>query len=382
MIDEMLIFEVHYSNINRYVNPFAKHLLDSGTSKEVVILYDSFVEKEKIQQLSILGLRYEEASTFYKSAKNSSPRNRAFYNYSFRIADLYWTYKFKKIGAICYQQQHGMYADFLERSLTGYFSTLNRKVVYFKYLLHFFFSFRWTIALYLLNKDFFKSKAINKKVANRSYKLGPVQSDHLFVWGDYWKEWFRDNHFYDDLEPFTTIGNPDYHKFIVGSETTFQPDQVCYIAQTFVEDGRMERQAYKKIVDRLAVEFKSNLIIKLHPRSDRDIFQEVLKNGGSLTYDFPFSGTYLGHYSSLLALAINMKSRVFLLEINNEEIPTYFSNSANKVFTSIIEMVAAVKNDDQSKAKKEISFYFENKQEHPFELICNRIIKDFENGNI
>lgn len=138
-----------------------------------------------------------------------------------------------------------------------------------------------------------------------------------------------DNHFYEATDTSTTVGNPDYHTFIKGKRTPMQKDKICYIAQTLVEDGRMDRADYKHIIDGLATAFGERLMIKLHPRSDKTIFEKVLACGGSLHMDFPICGTYLGHYSSLLALAANENSKVYLLEVNNEEIPSYFTAVAD-----------------------------------------------------
>jgi len=49
MVDKILIYEVHFSNINRYVVPLAKHLIENSITKEVVVIYDSFVESDKIE---------------------------------------------------------------------------------------------------------------------------------------------------------------------------------------------------------------------------------------------------------------------------------------------------------------------------------------------
>ncbi|MBT8306700.1 MAG: alpha-2,8-polysialyltransferase family protein [Maribacter sp.] len=230
------------------------------------------------------------------------------------------------------------------------------------------------IFLYLFNKDFLKSFRINSHIEKRRKKIAPVQSDHVFVWGEYWKEWFIKNHYYLSNDLFTIMGNPDYHTFIKHTKYEMQRDKVCYIAQTFVEDGRMERNDYKNIIDKFAEALKDRLIIKLHPRSDKSIFEHVLKMNGEITYDFPISGFYIGHYSSVLALAINMDSKVFLLEINNEEIPDYFRNSANMVFSKQDDLVNAILGNDDSVGSKQISYYFENIDQHPFEIISNKII--------
>jgi len=375
MIDKILIYEVHYSNFNRYVIPFAEDLIKNNITKDVVMVYDSFVEVDKISKdyskdISISGIKQH-----YKLLKKQDNSNVLFINYSYRITDLYWTYKLKKIGVTCYQQQHGMYAEFLERSFLGYFSALNRKWIYLKYMFFFLLSFNFGIFLYLLNKDFIKSLKINSFLGKNYLKaISVTHSNHVLVWGDYWKEWFIENHFYTSLDQFTTIGNPDYHVFIKDQHNEKNRDKICYIAQTFVEDGRMDRINYKNVIDKISDEFKEKLYIKMHPRSDKSIFKKVLENGGELRYDFPITGHYIGHYSSLLALAINEDAKVYLLEINNEQIPSYFINSANEVFSNVENLINAINSDKNSKSDKEISYYFENKEKHPYEIIRNKII--------
>jgi hypothetical protein len=375
MIDKICIYEVHYSNINRYVIPLSKYLIEKKVTGSVDIIYDSFVEKEKIDSIQQTTIRHLNAKQCFEEIKSQSLGNYIFINYSFRIVDLYWTYKFKKIGVYTAQIQHGMYAEFLERSLKGYFSTIGRKWVYLKYLMTFFVKGKTNIGLYLFNKDFLKSFRINRYLENKAkHSIRPVLSDHLFIWGNYWKNWFIKNHFYDDNTDFTVIGNPDYHTFIKGSKELFDANKVCYIAQTFVEDGRMDEVEYEKIIAELADGLGDRLIVKRHPRSFNELYTKVIENGGKLTNGFPLCGFYIGHYSSVLALAINIKgSKVSLLRVNNEEIPMYFSNSANKVYNRLPQLIDDIVNDRLPDAQEDISFYFENKETNPYDIIIEGI---------
>lgn len=382
MIESVVVFEVHYSNINRYVIPFVNFLIEKGAAKKYYVVYPSFVEVSGIDKKTNSDIAFLDVDEYYKEAKKDRVNRSLFFNYSYRLADLYWTHKFRRLGFRCFQQQHGMYADFLKRSFLGYFSTIKRKWFYLKYLLYFALRFKITIFLYLINKDFLKSKKINDYLSQNKDKLESIKSHHVLIWGQFWKEWFCENQFYLENEDFTVIGNPDYHKFIVNNKASFKAEEVCYIAQTFVEDGRMESADYRKVINALAKSLKHRLVVKLHPRSNKELFQGVVDNGGLLTYDFPVSGTYVGHYSSMLALALNMNARVYLLSANNESIPHYFKDTANKVFESTENLVETILEKDDTEGRKEISYYFENKKEHPFELIYSVIIKDFENAAV
>ena len=374
MKDKAFIYEVHYSNFNRYVIPWAKYLVENDIAKEVILVYDTFTKSEKIQIPEDKRISLTPVKKVYRESKGKDNTNTFFFNYSYRITDLYWTYKFKKIGIYTYQLQHGMYAEFLERSFLGYFSAINRKMTYLRYLFSFLINGKFSIFLYLFNKDFTKSFKVNEYIEHKKkHTIAPLLSNHVFVWGDYWKEWFIKNHYYVAPDNFTTVGNPDYHTFIKGKNQTRQPEKICYIAQTFVEDGRMDKSAYTGLIDELSNAVKDRLIIKLHPRSDKTIFETVVRNNGILTYDFPITGFYVGHYSSLLALAINEDSKVLLLEVNGEEIPHYFRNTVDGVFTSMEDLSRTILENEKSKRTSDISYYFKNMEEHPFFIIGNEL---------
>lgn len=376
MIRKILIYEVHHSNFNRYVLPFAAYLIEKKIADEVEMVYDSFVESDKIESSDTPKIRHRNAREAYREHRASGLKGVGFLTYSYRITDLFWTYKFKRLGARCFQQQHGMYAEFLERSFLGYFSVIPRKLVYLKSLLFFFFIGKWSIFVYMINKDFLKATWINDILEKRLQKhITPVLSDHVFVWGDYWKAWFVSNHFYPLTDCFTNIGNPDYHKFIKGKDRIKLEGRVCYIAQTFVEDGRMDQSNYLEMISEIASGLKDRLVIKMHPRSDRHLYQSVLSNGGDLTLEFPKTDIYLGHYSSLLALAVNEDTRVFLLEVNNEKIPEYFSNSADGVFTDVQSLLKAIDSSGKAPSNRNIDYYFKNIEEHPFSIISGEMTK-------
>ena len=75
---------------------------------------------------------------------------------------------------------------------------------------------------------------------------------------------------------------------------------VCYIAQTFCEDGRMSKNDYVRIIQDLSKKFKKDLYVKLHPRSNVSLYSAVEENGGKLGYQYPTASMYIGHYLSLI----------------------------------------------------------------------------------
>ena len=80
MKDKVLIYEVHYSNFNRYVIPLAQHLIESKISKEVVLIYDSFVKSQKIDEVKNHNVSRGLAGEVWKSLQGHDNRYIVFLN--------------------------------------------------------------------------------------------------------------------------------------------------------------------------------------------------------------------------------------------------------------------------------------------------------------
>ncbi|GMN10063.1 hypothetical protein MTsPCn9_15220 [Croceitalea sp. MTPC9] len=376
MIEKILLFEVNASNFNRLIMPLANYFVENGISKKAIMVHDKHVPIHQVDRSKLSpSVSIEKINDIYDyTKKNAQVESIVFFTNGYRIADIYWTRKFRKAGAKCYQVQHGMYAEFLKRDFFGYFSSIGKKLSYLRFLSSIVFKLEIGLALYLVNKDFIKSFYINNLI-KRNFKksISPALSHHVFVWGEYWKQWFIDNHFYNLIDNFTVVGNPDYHVFIKDKELEVVDEGTCYIAQTLVEDGRMAKEDFKGIIDRIADLFKEKMIIKLHPRSDKGLYERVVENGGKLTYGFPVPKIYLGHYSSLLALAIGQNVPVYILKINNEDIPDYYVSSATKIFDTVEELISFDFDNCTNGTNGDINYYFENKQEHPFKMIGEKL---------
>ena len=80
---------------------------------------------------------------------------------------------------------------------------------------------------------------------------------------------------------------------------------------------------------------------------------------------------YIGHYSSLLALALSNKATVYLIKINNESIPYYFIRGASKVFSSAKSLVKYIKfNKKYHPCSDEyIKSYFLNREVNPYKFV-------------
>jgi|LauGreDrversion4_2_1035121.scaffolds.fasta_scaffold266894_2 hypothetical protein len=101
-----------------------------------------------------------------------------------------------------------------------------------------------------------------------------------------------------------------------------------YVAQTFVEDSRMDVSDFcDRIIHPLSrIKQISSLYILLHPRSCRDLYEKL-----SLCYPISFSfygdteisfaDVFIGHYSTLLFKLILSRHKVLLLDPIWDPIP-------------------------------------------------------------
>lgn len=364
-----ILFDVTSSNINRIILPIANKLIENEGA-QVIILTESLIEIDSLDYASFNDLiLFRDLQNIEIDFNDFNEKN--FVTFGYRIADLYLTLVFKKMGFYTYQIQHGMYQDFLKRSFKGYFSNLLKKKYYLKCLLKLIFKGNLYIFLYIINKDLLKSYLINNFLKKNKSKLNFVKSDEIFVWGELWKDWFMKNHFYDENDKFIVTGNPDYHKFVYNKN---QNDvKVCYIAQTFFEDGRINKSIILKYINVISDYFKEELYVKLHPRSNKLLFSSVLNNKGAIGYEFPKADIYVGHYSSLLALAMNTNALIILIKINNEQIPNYFLDNADFVFETIEEFRTFKLSNQYIRKEKSINKYFLNTKINTIDLIIDNI---------
>ena len=203
--------------------------------------------------------------------------------------------------------------------------------------------------------DFFNVfvKGVNYK--NTIEYHDELNTDYVFVYGEYWKE-YHSNNFGYRLDQQHVIG---YHELsridsIISAE--FEPNSICYIAQTLVEDGRMDEPKFNEfisVLERLAKKYK--VYVKLHPRSNIKLYRN--KNLILLENDIPNCHFYFGHYSSLLALFAYLEGNLITWEFDNHPVPDYFTQISHRVFNEL-ELLDVLENSNGN--EKNIDYYFSN----------------------
>lgn len=238
-----------------------------------------------------------------------------------RPPDLLATALANELGAETYVFQHGMERPYLPRK-RGIVLDIPRKLLFYALCLRrvsracdvaFLQSLRDYRAYYLKGQKEFRDSVF------QSTRAIP---DWAFVYGDYWKEFFE-RHFGVPRSRSFVVGCPDL--MWTRDQTTGEPRPgICYIAQSLVEDGRMERARFGQLLQEMASGVPSEMpfYIKLHPRSDRALYDEFL--GGKevrLVESFPWTEWYLGHYSSLLFVPAYRGRKVVVWRLEDEPIP-------------------------------------------------------------
>ena len=245
--------------------------------------------------------------------------------------------------------QHGMYNGFLARQPSLFFGKLAKTFKYFWYALNIGVETKKnpiTVALQLVLV--FVGNKSSKWLADN---VPEIFADTVHVYGDYWIEYHRDFLGYrPEITKFVVTGYP---KLKIKLRTDSQYD-VCYIAQTLVEDGRASPEQMLTTYNLLTrLNYNCSLITKLHPRSDSLMFD---KCGLDVTDELPAAKVYLGHYSSLLATPLSQGKQVCLLPINGHEIPAYFLEACTVVNSE--EEVLAKVSENNARSDRDISHVF------------------------
>ena len=169
--------------------------------------------------------------------------------------------------------------------------------------------------------------------------------DYLLTMGEYWDDYYMSHHGYKK-EQIRLIGDHDLDGFQPKGNNEAA---VCYIANVLVEDGTAKKADLDAFLQALgeAVDCKTKIYIKLHPRSDETLYQslndhnvEYIRNGA-----LPSVNVYVGHRSALLGRALYESDSLIIWRFPNEEF-SFYENYATAVCTTKDELIAAFKNTD------------------------------------
>lgn len=253
-----------------------------------------------------------------------------------RIADDRVVLAAKRLNIRTYKLQHGMYIPFLKRDIAFYLSKIKKTISYLYYAVDIGIHSekKWKVVANYIRSYVFGSNQIEIGIDRKL-----VNVDHVFVYSQYWKDFHAKQFGYLRSEQ-TIVGTPDLMNMSSFLESPIEYNEVCYIAQTLVEDGRLERMTQEAFFLSLVEATKKldfKLKVKLHPRSDLSLY--ALKNSPHVEFlesDLPSSEIYIGHYSTLLAKPMMKKEvKVILFEYENHPTPRYFRECSSLIINDI-----------------------------------------------
>ena len=210
--------------------------------------------------------------------------------------------------------QHGIFVPLMRRSLGG----MNRKVeegLLYAWCLVQMRELSCSNISWLLGRKHFKETRIYKEAE---------RVDNVGIYSEYWKRYFQAN--FGVSRGFFPIGSPD---FALYRDKVVKVDGLVYVAQTLVEDARLEMTSWKKFIDDLNNYLNTRKIqdlhVKLHPRTDKSLFREISDKVNVHFYQtrLPVSSIVLGHYSTLLGLYWMLGSNAITYLFDGHDVPEY-----------------------------------------------------------
>lgn len=241
-----------------------------------------------------------------------------------RVPDSCFVAIAKKIGVKTIMYQHGLYIPFMKREGTLFtknmlkvfrfiqYAMTTANVTSFSFLRMMFAYYR----VYILGVPPLKS----------GLPMSAINVDKVMIYGSHWKDYHSEQYGYEECNQII-VGTPDFNDLpSLLRQAKLSNFDICYIAQTLVEDGRLSRDIMELFIAKLArylAKSSRKLFVRLHPRSDMSIYEPLVGLAEFSKSEFPQSQVYLGHYSSLIAKATFFSDKIILVDFPGHSIPEY-----------------------------------------------------------
>lgn len=340
----ILIYDLPSVGLTRYAGRIASSLLAREERARVTLLYDEEVGTDAADLrgflpdgVEVVALRRCSADRIRSTGILRSAD--AVLTMAPRLPDYRVAAVAREAGALVGQVQHGLYVEFMQRDPSLWFRRVGKAIWYARCALD---VGKWSgagrIAVLAAALDHF---AMGGRLGIARKGVPGTSPDVAYVYGSYWESFFREHYGYDSSE-YVHTGYPDLEG-IKGAGTMEPEAEVCYVCQSLVEDGRIQRSTLVSFLDALveAVRLRgSRVAFKLHPRSDRSLYDRYGSAADLIESGIPSAPVYVGHYSSLLAAGFALGSRILLVDLPGHTIPQYFARPANAVVRADPESIA------------------------------------------
>lgn len=154
-------------------------------------------------------------------------------------------------------------------------------------------------------------------------------ADVSFIYGTYWEDFYKEQ-YKEFRTEFQVVGYPELEGALLESGMLFENDLpvICYLAQTSVEDGIVDKNVLSSVLENLENEVgKFNLILKLHPRSNIELYTELIKKEEYVKVwdspEFPKCDCYIGHESTVVARALYITNKTLVYRLSEDRISPF-----------------------------------------------------------
>lgn len=331
----------------------------------------------------------EDSLVFHEPVLNKKRINRISSSYppsqlvviAQSIPDMFMLSVFNKMKVSTILIQHGLMVPFLERIsiLSLLFKKFKKIMIYLYCALGI--SRIYKLSTIRILAELFKIFITgNENIANSKELIkANVNARSVLCFDKSWADFFVSNFGYKKNQ-IAYVGSPDL-MMLKEIKKHEKEDAICYICQTLVEDDRYPKKKFLRFIHLIDECLPENikLYIKFHPRSNRELYKALFyRKNVILTSDFPNCTKYLGHYSSMLALAYQCSPFIFLWDFVDHRIPQYFKQFGYYIDNRKIELIKFFKEDFSNRkcpqnyhqmADNEISEY------NPIKKISEFIVK-------
>jgi hypothetical protein len=300
----------------------------------------------------------------------------------YRVPDIVWLAVCNNLGIKTIYFQHGFDISHVKRKIVSVLREYKKVVKYYIAILKL--SFYLGVNPLIFSLDYMKFIAFGADFKGSLFEDVRLWPTKFFVYSGYYINFWKNK-----------IGISEERIEVIGATDLMNVDEtkcrnyehsVCYLAQSFVEDGRITKPQFKKIIDQyrvlaLAVD---KLYIKLHPRSDLSLYNVLadMDNVELIREYFPYSSIYISHYSSTVFLARHLSNNVIIHNLPDDPSPEIFKEVASFISSEIeqiIEYAQKCINDPPSVKTKQndiLDFIAPIPSVHPLQAVANCIMKD------
>jgi len=306
--------------------------------------------------------------------------------FAHRLPDMTVLHAANKLGMKTIYYQHGIYIPFMKRQPSLFLHNLKKTLRYACHAISLSYSsLKPSIYGFF---EFVKIFLFGKKLTNCNVNSFNNLASECLVYGKHWINYHKEEYGYCE-KSVSIVGTPDLANINLNKIKFPAQDNkeklICYVAQTLVEDGRLERDLMQVFLSNLsnAINFLGGqLIIKLHPRSDLTLYDQMQCNF-NYSHEFPKANIYIGHYSTILIRGVAYSEKFILIDFPDHIIPDYIEmlatailnyNEPDKLNETVVRIFKSKKDQDAWNRKiNKLKFYFDSNDKDPYIRVAEKL---------